>query len=222
MPLNGIAEYLYFLMIVLLWGWPVIAIVIWLAWRRQQLGKALKHIIVIVPIAALVGQILFHGGAVLEGMGYDRQQDRINAYLGNPDRVDVIKGGFVGTVSRSSLQYRRYQFPSLDGSTGHMLEIQLPPDTINTTGSIRLVKEAAPVQTTARLLIWPARISLNPAMAPNNFFQRNYPAEKPYAFGMHTLIIALRPRQSTVVHPRQDLDKSSWRWSDMILDLDAP
>ena len=219
MPMHAGGEFLYFLMVVVLWGWPVIAVVLWLAWRRSRLWLAVRSVLVLVPVAALVSQMLFRSGIGLQAIDYAQQQDEIANYLGDPTRSDVIHGGYVGTTTGGSMEYRRYQFPSLDGSLNHLLEIRLPAENVHGVATIDLVRGNAAVLMPARLIVWPPQISINPAMAPDEFFRRYYPAEEQYAFGSHTLIVAFRPRQSIIVSPPLDRKEPSWRWTDAILDL---
>ena len=214
MPLTLAGEYLYFLMVVLLWGSPVIALILWAAWRRARFAKALKLVVILVPVAALAGQLMFRTGVLLMWFDYERQAKSTAGYLGDPGRADVVRGGFVGTITRGSLEYRRYQFPSLDGATGRVLEVRLPPDRSGGIASIALVRDRASYAAPARLIVWPARISDNPAMAPREFLEKYYPGEAPGTFGTHTLIVGLRAGRAIIVHPRQTGDPSTWLWSE--------
>jgi hypothetical protein len=214
MPLTLVGEYLYFLMLVLLWGSPVIGVILWFGWRRARVAKALKTLVVLVPAAALAGQLVFRGVVLLTWLGYERQAKNIASYLGDAERADVVLGGFVGTLTGGSNGYRRYQFPSLDGSKEHVLEIVLPPDGLNAAASIGRVRDKAPYAAPARLILWPARIGDNPSMAPREFLDKHYPGEAPDAFGPHTLIVGLRPGQAIIVHPRQTGDRATWRWTE--------
>ena len=221
MPLEPAGEFLYFLMVALLYGAPLIVLILWSAWRKGRLRAGLAAVALLLPAAAAAGMLLLRGSLWIASRGYDGERGEIHAYLRDPERARVVHGAFVGSARRSSQEYRRYQFPSLDGSELYVLEVELPPDTGGALAEIRLTRERAPAQAAARLVVWPERIGDNPAMAPEEFFRDHLPAEQPDAFGAHTLIVGLRPRQSIVVHPREaGGGASDWRWTNASLDLD--
>lgn len=220
MPLTPSGEYLYFLVLTLLYGSPIFAAVLYFAWRQQRLSAAVKGVILVVPVAALALQLLFRGGAVVGSIGLEREAQAIGAYLGDAARADVIGGSYVGSESRHGRDFRRYQFPSLDGNRAYVLDILLPPDHAGMQALIRLSDEIAPGLADARLLVWPERITTNPAVDPGAFFREYSLDERPEAFGPHTLVVGLRPRESIVVHP-SGVD-GKWRWTTAELELTRP
>jgi len=220
MPMSLTGEFLYFLMVAALYGSPLIVLGLIVAWRRGRVARALKTVALAVPLAALGLQLLAHLDVSVAGIRYDRESDAIAAYLGDPRRMDVVRGSFVGIQQHGGLAYRRYQFPSLDARRDALLEVSVPPEGITAIASIRLSDDIQPEQAQARLMLWPAHVGLNPAMATDQFFQEHFPGERSESFGPHTLIVGLRPRQSIVVRP--SATGSSWRWSDATLELAAP
>lgn len=220
MPMSLAGEYLYFLTVILLYGSPIIVVVLFVYGRRDRLLTGLKTIVILVPLVALSAQVLFRGSVLLAGVGLDCEAGRIDAYLKDPTRTDVVLGSFVGTYRVGGMDYRRYQFPSLDGSMEYGLEVSVPPDGIGAIGHIRLSEDYEPGLADARLLVWPRHIGMNPAMDTAEFFRRYYPGQQPEAFGPHTLIVGLRPNQSIVVYPYAS--SANWRWTNASLDLSAP
>lgn len=221
MPLNFPQEYLYALMVALLYGSPLVIGGIWYGLRKKCLMRTLLTMAGMILVAPLALMLVFRGGLVVGMFGMEREQTVINGYLGNPARRDVIHGAYVGTVRRGALDHRRYQFPSLDGGSGYLLEIFVPPDGIHAVGAIRLTADrSAKKQEDARLLVWPAHIGTNPAVATEQFFREYFPDQNPKEFGRHTVILGLRPRQSIIVHPA--MSGEGWMWRDATLNLRKP
>ena len=218
MPMSLMQEYLYFLMVASLYGSPFIAFAIWRGVRKKRLAPIIKALCWIVPLAPLALMLLLRGGILVGMFGMEREKTAIDRYLGDPARTAVIPGDYVGSVKKGGLDYRRYQFPSLDGQGGTFLEILVPPDGIHAQAYIRTTDKVAKGEQKARMLVWPSRIGTNPAVATDLFFRENFPEIAPQDFGPHTLVVGLRPRQSIIVHP--PVTEGSWLWRDATLDLD--
>ncbi len=218
MPMNLAQEYLYFFMVALLYGSPLIAFAMWRGLRRKRLVPVIKTLCWIVPLAPLALMLLFRSSILVGMFGMEREKAAINRYLGDSERTAVVPGEYVGSVKKGGLDYRRYQFPSLDGHSGKFLEILVPPEGIHAQAYIRTTNKVAKGEQQARMLVWPLRIGTNPAVATDLFFRENFPEIAPQDFGPHTLVVGLRPRQSIIVHP--PVSEGKWLWRDATLDLD--
>jgi len=218
MPLSGSEQFFYFLFVVLLYGAPLILVALVVAWRRRWMKLALPAITTAVLVGALGMQLGFRVDLQLAAQSYDREGRAIDGFLGDLDGTRVIPGGFVGTEHVGSLTYTTYQFPLPDDLGTGLMEVSVPPQSVNAVAYIRPAREAQPARETARLILWPDSIELNPAVVPGEFFERYVPGEAPAAYGVHTLIVGMRPRRSIVVHPLST-SASRWRWRDALLEL---
>jgi hypothetical protein len=213
-------EYLYFLFVALLYGSPLIVGALWFGRGRWRLAKTLTALAVGLSVAPLVLMLVVRSGVAIQAAAEDGEASSIAEYVGDPRRTSVVRGRYLGKFRSGETHYRRYQFPSLDGADDYALEILVPPEGAGVLGSIRLTDDITLGGDAARLLLWPARIGTNPSVAPDEFFRSHFPTEKPDAFGVHTVVVGLRQRQSVIVHPGEANGK--WKWTQSTLDLSKP
>jgi|GEM_PF-4489068 len=217
MPMTLLAQFTYFLLIVLLYGSPITLVVLYLGWRRKQLAKAAFGLLTVNLIAAGLAVAGVHLSARQDAVNYQAGLDSIEAYVGDPARLSVVQGRFVGTETHGGYDYRYYQFPALDGSARE-LEMVVPPDGINAAAYIRHGAQSKPGIDSARLIVWPRHIGMNPSLQPEAFFAEHVEGEVAHSFGQHTLIAALRPRDSVIVYPPQP-EAETWLWRRAVLEL---
>lgn len=221
MPMSLAGEYLYALAVVAIYGALPAIIVLFVAWRRQRLGVAIRGLFIALPLVALGAQLVFHGNLHLAGLGHAAAQARIDDWLGSPNRNDVLEGMLVDPVQVGGLTYSRYRFPSPHGDAGRAVEIRLPPDGVHAIGYFEVVAaDDLPARAPARLILRPAMHRINPAMAAADWFGLHHGHLDPLAYGRHTLIVTLIPERSMVIRPGPDLDPDEWQWTDVQLALD--
>lgn len=220
MPLNMIQQFLYFLMVTALYGSPLILILLYLSWRNRSLKKGL----VVTGAGLLLGagllQSFFHFGLMRESASYSAEQSSLADYAGDNSTPSVHTGSYIGTEpggSDGDLEFAVYQFAALDGSD-RWLQVVVPPPGIGAVATLRHVSNAGTELEAARLVVWSDAISLNPAMAPVEFFERHVAGEDAHDYGRHTVMVNFRARRSTVVHPGE-AGADKWIWRDGINDL---
>jgi hypothetical protein len=221
MPMTIAGEYLYFLMVTLLYGAPVALIALVLAWRAGQFGRAVMAVVIALPLIAGIVQIGFHLTLVSMGREYEATQASIEAWLGAGQGETMLDGVFLGQEDlRPGVPANHYLFPLPETLGDGAIEVWLPVDRAHQPG--RLVLGDHPgrengVIAPARLLFHPRTRSLNAAVVPGRYFNEFYPSLDREALGAHTLIAKILPRSSAVIHPYEPPRADRWRYTRMQL-----
>lgn len=217
MPMTLVQQFVYFLGVALIYGAPLILLALYLSWRRQALIRGIALVITAWMGTAGALQVYSLVGMKADSLRYDSESRVLADYSGAGDATHVVPGHYVGTEAHGAYPYRVYQFPALDGSA-RWLEIVVPPGAINGAGYLRHADVRRSPLAAARLVVWPHAISMNPALAPEEFFDRHVAGEDAHAFAEHTLIVAFRARRSNVVYPPEP-GATAWVWRDAVNDL---
>lgn len=216
MPLTLVQEYFYFLTVAALYGSPIILLVLYRGLRKRAILKGMALVLAGLLLGAGLLQSSSQFSFLRESARYEEESRALADYSDVTEPVSST-GSYVGSERLGSYDYRVYQFPALDGSA-RWLEVVVPPPGINAAGYLRHNRERLPEVTTARLVIWTDQISLNPSLAPEQFFSTYLSDEQPYAFNEHTVLVNFRARRSTVIYPAQANEKP-WIWRDAVNDL---
>lgn len=217
MPMTLIQLYFYFLMVILVYGSPIMVIVLFVSWRNKRLAKDSLRLL---AVTLLVAGIAFGGFQLSLQRSVQNHQAGLNdieAYLGDTAQLSVVQGRFVGTEPHGDYDYPYYQFPALD-SSDRVLEMVVPPDGTNAASYVRHASQFKPAIEDARLVIWPRHIGMNPSLQPEAFFAEHVPGETAHSFGEHTLIAQLMPRDSVIVYP-PFANAEEWLWRRAVWDL---
>lgn len=217
MPMGPIQLYVYLLMVVLMFGSPLIFIVLLVSWRKKALGKGLVFVLFACIVGAGLLQGLFYQDLDQESRQYEASQEELQTYIGGTQSTEVVLGALTGSETHGSYDYAVYQFPALDGS-GQMLEVVVAPPTVNGVGYLRHSRRELPALAEARLVVWPNEIGMNPSLAPQAFFDQHVRGLDAHAYGEHTLIVQFSPRRSTIVYP-PEAGAEKWLWRDAINSL---
>ena len=216
MPMTLVQEYIYFLFVAALYGSPVILLVLYRGWRKRAILKGTALVLAGLLLGAGLLQSYSQFSYLQESARYQQETQALADYSDVAEPVSSI-GSYVGSERLGSDDYRVYQFSALDGSP-RWLEVVVPPPGINAAGYLRHNRERLPEVAAARLVIWSDQISLNPSLAPEQFFSSYLSGEQPYEFNEHTVLVNFRARRSTVIYPAQT-NEEPWIWRDAVNNL---
>ncbi|MEQ8313253.1 MAG: hypothetical protein RL839_08835 [Gammaproteobacteria bacterium] len=217
MPLTTIQQFFYFLVVAGLYGSPLIFVILYLSWRKKSIAKGFVVIAVCLVLGAGLLQSSFRLSTMREANNYNREQGALSDYAGNISGTSTYAGAYVGLETIGSLEYSVYQFAALDGSD-RWLRVLVPPPGIGAAAFLRHDSESQSELEPARLVVWTDAISLNPSLAPVDFFEQFVPGEAAHEFGRHTIMVNFRARRSTIVHPGE-AGADRWLWRDGVNEL---
>ncbi|MEM7611647.1 MAG: hypothetical protein AAF270_08225 [Pseudomonadota bacterium] len=220
MPMTWAEQYFYFVIVISMWTWPIMAIALFLGYRRRRLPATVVGIVVMVLGTALVRQQWVHFEAGQRATHYDDRQREFSAFLAGHDRSAFIAGKYVGSETRHTAQYRRYQFPAPATARAKYLMILVPEDRGNALGLVVLSDIDRPAIAPARLAMRDAAFKTNPSVATDVYFSEEHAGSDPYVLGAHTLLLALVPDRSVIVTPAIDQVQPPWLWVSTQVELD--
>jgi len=199
MDLSPPAFYLYLLMVVTLYTSPIIVIALIVGWRKNQLGRTVKGILMTLPVLALVAQVSFH--LDLKVLSLRLESDREFYDKTFPEEVAVFDGRIVAHKDQGGYTYTYYQF-EVDAFTPRSLEILMPPPDITSIAMIKLTgrKEAIAGTESAQLVIRNTGSYYNPIdQTPQEYFRQYYPDVAGEITTDQVMILTLQPGDNSRV-----------------------
>lgn len=135
MPLDTLGMYIYFLLLAVLYGSPLILLLLVFRYRQGKLFNGIITVLIAVPLVALALMMGFRLDLWRVGFEHDRQEAQLNETFDRTAALSKYSGYFESSFIRSDYEYSRYQFEFGEGR----LELVLPPANVTSVADLKFV-----------------------------------------------------------------------------------
>jgi hypothetical protein len=215
MPMSLTQLFLYFLMVVLFWAWPIILVTLIVGIRKKRVLRTLAYNAIGIPLVVLIVLLATSSGIIFQDYRTKRQSKLTSGRFVSQQKTTIYEGAFIDTTQRGNMKFRRFVFRGLLTDTNRNIEILLPSANITALAHLRGASVIAQKNEAARLVVLnDSGVVASPRGNPAEYLQTNFPSITPDIPITNIVIITLNGDESFLWYPTQT-SPSKW-WYDRV------